>query len=278
MKRLAYFVSKLGLVAIAAAMVAIVFGIVDKSIKNVVARDSFITAFGGAAFAYLFVKYGELFTRLSQREKLNVDTIVSLEYLLNKHLNMIGTNLDVADKMIDALKKKQPVHFLEFKEIPIGPIRLQDLKNVNFINDVFNYFADIEKINYDLNALQKFAEKLMDDVLKRQGQQTLQENAVFQAVYTANSTTLINQLGEIKGFIEAADKTLDELMGKIGYVKKHRAWWLSVAVPWFSTTHYDEKKLKAELPGYIAEFKKGQQENIEASIKEISKIKTKKKN
>jgi hypothetical protein len=56
---------------------------------------------------------------------------------------MIGTNLDVADRMIDALKKKQPVHFLEFKEIPVGPIRLQDLKNVDFINDVFNYFADV---------------------------------------------------------------------------------------------------------------------------------------
>ena len=75
-KKAVYAIGLLGLIAIAAVMAAIIFGITDGSIKNVAARDSFITAFGGAAFAYLFVKYGELFTRLSQREKLNVDTIV----------------------------------------------------------------------------------------------------------------------------------------------------------------------------------------------------------
>jgi hypothetical protein len=59
----------------------------------------------------------------------------------------------------------------------------------------------------------------MVDVLKRQGKQGLQDHAIFQTVYIANSTTLINQLKEIKGFIEVADKTVDELIGKISYVK-----------------------------------------------------------
>jgi hypothetical protein len=48
-------------------------------------------------------------------------------------------------------------------------------------------------------------------------------------------------------------------------------------VPWFTTTHYNDKNLKAVLPGYIAAFKRSQQQNIEASTKAINKVKTKKK-
>ncbi len=275
MKRIAYFLSMIGLVVILAAAAAVVYAMVFASIKNTAAKDSFITAFGGAAFAYLFVKYGEMFTRLSQREKLNIDTVVNLEYLFNKQLNQLGDNMAVSKQMADALKNKRPLHFLEFKPITIGTVRLQDMKNVDFINDVFNYFDNLEKLNADMYTLQKMSEKLIDDMLKAQGRFEAREYVTIQAIYNANSKIIIAQLEEILGFLERADKNVDQLIGKIGYVKKHRAWWLSLAVPGFNATHYNEKRLKKELPGYMAQFKKTQQENIDQSLKEIEEVKKK---
>ncbi|HEV2412268.1 MAG TPA: hypothetical protein VGS28_00490 [Candidatus Saccharimonadales bacterium] len=276
MKRVLQFIAIVGLIGIATAIMAILFAMTFDSIKSAAARDSFITAFGGAAFAYLFVKYGELFTRLQQREKLSLDTTVELEYLLNKHLNLIGTNLDVTDQMIKALKYKKRPSFLKFVPVPVGIIKLQNLKNTDFINDAFNYFADVEKINLDLEILQEFVEKLISDALA-----TKKVNAVdymlFQMSYQSNSTELISQLGEIKGFINKADSTAIELLGKIQYIRKHRAWWLSTPLPWSSTRHYSKKKLTKELPDYIASVKKGMQENIKQSSEEIAKATKRKK-
>jgi hypothetical protein len=251
----------------------------EKSISNEAAKDSFITAFGGAAFAYFFVKYGELFTRLSSREKLNVDTIVSLQYALNKHLNAIGDNLSALDAMITSLKKRDRtrVPFLQFTEIPIPEIKLQDMKNIDFITDVANYFADIEKVNTDLMMLQKFFETVMSDLYNRGGVVTMTDSAIASSRFQTNSAELIKELQEIRKFIVAADKSIDALQGKIQYVSKHRAWWLDLSVPWFSTTHYDQKKLDKELPGYIAKFKQGQQENIALSKAEIESIRQTKK-
>lgn len=274
MKRVTKWVAKIGTFAIAAVIVAVLFAMTDKSISNAAARDSFITAFGGAAFAYFFVKYGELFSRFSRREKLNADTIVSLQYALNKHLNFIGDNLSALDEMIKVLKKrdKKRVPFLQFREIPVPPINLQDLKNIDFITDVFNYFTDIEKINTDLTMLQRFFETVMSDLFSGSTQMTMMDTALARSRYQTNSTELMSELEEIRKFIVAADKKVVELQGKTQYVLRHRAWWLEVSLPWFSITHYDDEKLKRELPGYIAKFKKGQQENIAASTAEIAEI------
>jgi hypothetical protein len=269
MKAFIQILAIIGLVAIAAIGAAILFDMTANSLTYESAKDSFITAFGGAAFAYLFVKYGELFTRLSQREKLNLDTLVTLEYMLSKHLDLLGLDIDVADKMIKSLRDKRQIHMQEFMLIPAGIISLQNMKNIDFINDAFGYFSDIEKINMDLKVLQKLVGRIMDERFDQNPKilsypmEIIKEQLAEQD-YNLNSAVLIDQLQALKKALKKANEETIGLLGKIYYVRKHRAWWLTTALP-SSTSHYDKEKLNKELPTYIAEVRRGQQENIQES-------------
>ncbi len=152
----------LGIILILACALTIALAVTFTRHSN--GSDALFSAFGGAFFAYIFVRLGELFNRISKREKLNLDTLVEVEYVLNDHLNRIGQNINILEALLVVVDTKSPVvNFMKIKPIPNDKSGLQDLKNLDFINDLFNYYVDLEKINEGFELVLQFAIKMIND-------------------------------------------------------------------------------------------------------------------
>jgi hypothetical protein len=244
-----------------------------QSAKNI---EGLTTAFAGAFFAYILVKIGELFTRMSLREKLNVDTIIEIEYALNDHLNRFATNRNVLKTMRGAVNDRSPaVSMMYFKTIPYDKSQLKNLKNIDYINEVFNYMVDIEKINDGLEIIQTFAQTLVQNALR--GDISTEDRYSIQAAYIQNAAELSSMMDSAEKLLDAAEEDCELLIAKNQYVAEHRNKWLYLAITSFNTSHYNQKKLKKELPGIIEIIKKGREKNTNSSLKKISRTLGKKK-
>lgn len=252
------------------ALISIVAGaFVYNTISAGSGREALFSAFGGAFFAYVFVRVGDLFNRLSKREKLNLDTVIEQGYALNDHLNRIDLDIKIADALIELVNKQSKVVYtMRFKPIPVDKSRLQDMKNLDFINDMFNYFVDVEKINDGLDIILEFSIKLIEEhsnmILSGVSATTLQQ------VYKANSEVLVGMIQDSKNLLKTAEKDCVELIAKSKYVYEHRNMWLSLAYAGRMGGHYGDD-LKKELSKLVAEIEKSRNENGVASKKKIEK-------
>lgn len=259
----------LGLIIILSSTVAIIAALVFNSVNGVSGREALFSAFGGAFFAYIFVRIGELFNRLSRREKLNLDTVIEQEYVLNDHLNRIDLNIKIADALIELVgKKSKVVYTMRFKPIPIDKSRLQDMKNLDFINDMFNYYVDLEKINEGLDIIMEFSIKLIQEYSSMviSGVPT----TILQQSYEVNSNALMGMIDDSKNLLKTAEQDCVELIAKSKYVYEHRNMWLSLAYTGRMGGHYGDD-LKKELPKLVGEIEKSRDENEAASKKKIEK-------
>ncbi len=269
MKKITKWFGIAGIVLIFSVSVTIVVAMVFNSILKVSATDSFITAFGGAFFAYVMVKFGELFTRLSVREKLNQDTLVEVQYVLNDHLNRIYKNTQIAKSLVQVVGLKSPVvNFMKVKAIPMDKISLRNMKNLRFINEMFNYYVDIEVINEGLELLLSFAIKMVDEnsQMRASGVAPLQ----IEAIYKANSDALSEMVQETIKLLEAADKDCISLIAKSNYLQRHRNNWLSLAYSGGMKADYG-KDFEKELPDLIQEVENSIAENVDTHIKKSVK-------
>lgn len=262
-------VGLLGLVIILSATAAITAAFIFSGANHVSGRETLFSAFGGAFFAYIFVRIGELFNRLSKREKLNLDTVIEQEYALNDHLNRIDLNIKIADALIELVgKQSKVVYTMRFKPIPIDKSNLRDMKNLDFINDMFNYYVDLEKINDGLDIILEFSIKLIQEysgmILSGVPATTVQQS------YAVNSGALVGMIEDSKNLLKTAEKDCVELIAKSKYVYEHRNMWLSLAYSGRMGGHYGND-LKKELPKLIAEIEKSRNENESASKKKIEK-------
>jgi len=252
------------------ALISIVAGaFVYNTISAGSGREALFSAFGGAFFAYVFVRVGDLFNRLSKREKLNLDTVIEQGYALNDHLNRIDLDIKIADALIELVNKQSKVVYtMRFKPIPVDKSRLQDMKNLDFINDMFNYFVDVEKINDGLDIILEFSIKLIEEhsnmILSGVSATTLQQ------VYKANSEVLVGMIQDSKNLLKTAEKDCVELIAKSEYVYEHRNMWLSLTYAGRMGGHYGDD-LKKELSKLVAEIEKSRNENGVASKKKIEK-------
>ncbi len=243
---------RLGLIAIIAATASIVAAMTFNSVRNVSSAESFITAFGGAFFAYIFVKIGELTTRLSKREKLNLDTLVECEYILNDHLNRINTNINILNALIEIVKVKSPVvNYMKFKAVPIDKSILQNMKNLDFINDMFNYCVDLEKINEGLSLISDYAIKIVNDNANLALSQF--PSGVAEHAYQMNVEALESMAEESKSLLVEAEKNCVELIAKSRYVGEKRNIWLSLAYSGKVGGHYGDD-LKSRLAVLVTEI------------------------
>jgi hypothetical protein len=223
-------VGLIGLVAILLIAGALTIALAVTFTKHSSGRDTLFSAFGGAFFAYIFVRLGELFNRISKREKLNLDTLVEVEYTLNDHLNRIGQNTGILDALLVVVSTKSPVvNFMRIKPIPNDKSGLQDLKNLDFINDMFNYYVDLEKINEGFELVLQFAIKLINDDASMRAANLPPAN--IQANYKMNADALKEMASDTKKLLVQAEKDCMELIAKSKYVYDHRNMWIALAYP-----------------------------------------------
>ena len=142
--------------------------------KNITKTETLISAFAGAFFAYVFLKIGELFTRLYLAELDNQKTITELEHIMNIYMNKLHNNVFVADDMLKTINKPRQeqnltnliaINFNFFKPVEFDQSNLKKLRNLDFLNDVFDYYADLEKLNDSMVSVQKFYELLTTNLI-----------------------------------------------------------------------------------------------------------------
>ena len=265
----------IGIILILIFAVGSIGALIFSGIKGFGGRESLLSAFGGAFFAYIFVKIGELFTRLSTREKLNLDTIVEIEYTLNDHLNRIGTNINIVEALKTLIEQKSnAINFMKAKPIPIDKTNLRNMKNLDFINDMFNYFVDLDKVNEGLELILNFAIKMINDnnEMKLSGLPT----SNIEKAYELNSEALVGMANDTISLMKAAETDCVSLIAKSKYVYDHRNLWLSLAYSGGKQGHYGTD-LKTELPMLIKDIEASRDVNTNTSLKKTAKALSKDK-
>lgn len=258
-----------GITIVAILVVLIIGGLAFNSIGTGSGKEALFSAFGGAFFAYVFVRIGDLFNRLSKREKLNLDTVVEQQYVLNDHLNRIDLNIKIADALIELVSMQSNVIYtMRFKPIPVDKSRLQDMKNLDFINDMFSYYVDIEKINDGLDIILEVSIKLIEENSNRLLSGV--SKSVLKEAYKVNSEALAGMINDSKSLLKTAEADCMELIAKSQYVYEHRNIWLSLAYSGRMGGHYADD-LKSELPKLLTEIEKNRSDNEVESKKKIEK-------
>ena len=146
--------------AIAATSVTWVFWDAWKA-SDLEAFKALVGAFGGAFFAFLFVRFGDGLKKIYDRKEKNHSTIVRLQHYFNDFLNITGDNLFIADDCIRVFEEKslqaghRVIYMNVFHSYPVDRETLVGLTNVEFLNEVYSLNVDLNKLNASLAAVDR---------------------------------------------------------------------------------------------------------------------------
>lgn len=161
-----------------------------------------IGAFMGAFFAFLFIRISEAFTKIYERENRHYNALVRLEHICNGYLNIISDNIFVIDDFIDIAQKavqndKRFIYFDVLHEFSIDKEITLDLANIELINEVFSLEVGVKKMNYSINATNRFYTDIKNAFI--------QKNIDFET-YKINVNKLIEKLIQLKSFLTDLEK------------------------------------------------------------------------
>lgn len=257
-----------GLAGVVAIVVAACFTVTRAAFTDIAALGDFVSAFTGAFFAFIFVKLGELGTRLYARQRVNQAALVTLEQVLQDYVSRLYGNEFVADdimKTIDATIEDQDgalkANFNYLKPMPIDKSLTIDLRNIDYKNDLFNFFEDLEKLNHSLDSIQRYYDLMTANLMSGQ---LSHEN------YRGNLPIIKEKLVELKGFIRASVEDCVDVATKTRLLLQERSFWLTSAIQLGPQNYSD--KLKKGVVAEKEKMHKEMDENTKASRERIKKI------
>ncbi len=263
--RIIYFASAIGLLIIMVFAVSTVILTVNDGFKTVANNEAFVSAFAGAFFTFILVKFAELGTRLRNVEKDNLQGLVAINHTLMGHMNQIS-NADFVAKDIIATYEKttsatEPIaiNFNFFKSIPFEPETLKVIRNTKFLNEVYSYYADTEKLNDSMMALQKFIDAITNGLIG---------GNLSRTDYLQNAPLLSEKTKELRKFIKHSLKEAERLTALDRLLLKHRSvlWRLAVNIRTFDEY---SKKVNEDFESEMNVIK---QEIAETSAKSRAEI------
>jgi hypothetical protein len=158
---------------------------------------------------------------------------------------------------------------MRFKHIPYEQektgIRLQDLKNIDYINEMYEYLKNIEKINDGLEICMEYAKTLIN---KTAGQVL---TSTQQTIFDDNVAGLKSLLEDSKKLMIAAEKTCETLIAKNTYVALNSDQWLMLSIPWFSQNKYNKDDLEKQLPKMVEKVQEDRKRNEERSREKVGR-------
>ena len=152
------FLKKILSLLIFSIFIFLIFLISQLTIKNIIPNlsktiiQNSSVAFFGAFFAFLFVKIGEYLSRKRKRNVEHINAVIKFQHIFNKSINSLQQSKTFLDNNKKALEAKK-ILTLSFFELPIHDELVYDLKNIDFMNEVYAIFRDYEAINLDLHTL-----------------------------------------------------------------------------------------------------------------------------
>jgi hypothetical protein len=168
-----------------------------------------LAAFMGAFFAFLFVRIGEMLSKLYDRQVKNYNGLIEIEYFCIENIDTVANNIkiieDINSILIPALAMNQPVvcmnrlHTLIFIEDI-----LFKLNSIDFINKLLSFKIDLGRINSDINMLND-----MSDDFKN----SLVEGRINFETYKINMQSFLKKLNEFKKFLKSVEKDMVGIAG-----------------------------------------------------------------
>lgn len=150
------------------ALLAIIFGFVAASVYVFFSSafqslgsesfKSFSGAFFGAFFVFLFIRLGEIFTKIYDRKAKHHNSLIRLQHYFNDCLNITGDNVFVADDFLTVfeegvISRKEPRMFFNmYHDYPIDNELIIGLTNSGFLNEIYTFNIGLKKINETVHA------------------------------------------------------------------------------------------------------------------------------
>jgi hypothetical protein len=217
-----------GIIFIAGFVIVTLYITLGHSFSGLASTEAFISAFMGAFLTFILVKFAELGSHLRQLEKNSLNAIVTISHDMNDNLNKLHNNDFVAKDILSTLAKSKAdpgatlnVNFNYFKALPIDRSQIIHLKNNLYLNEVFSYLADIEKLNDSMDTIQGFYNLIIRTKLSGQ---------LDNDSYVVNINLIEKKIKELRKFINSATNTTVQLSAKAKLLLKYRSQWWRLVV------------------------------------------------
>jgi len=118
-----------------------------------------VSAFAGAFFAYLFIRFAEVFDSFRQRQKNNYNELVYLERLLNLYLTATDNNKNFSQDLSKGLKEG----VLTLVILGAYDVRVESLMNltdIKYLNKIFGLIITLKGANHDIELTTKWNDEL----------------------------------------------------------------------------------------------------------------------
>ncbi len=180
--------------------------------------EIFIGGFAGAFFAFIFLRIGEAFTKIYERQNKHYNALVRLEHVCNRYLSVISNNVFVINDFTTlakkALKENKPfIYFNVLHEFMLDEEIILSLSNLDLINDVFSFEMGIDKMNNSISATNRFYGEIKSAFIQK---------SINFETYKINVETLINKLSDLKAFLVDLEKENKEIVAKVRILMKDK--------------------------------------------------------
>ena len=237
---------------------AIIFGFIASVIfwvfhelffaTNTTVRDNLSGAFMGAFFAFLFIRFGEVLSKIYNRHAINETALIRFEHHFNDCLDRISDNISIIDIFSNLFNGYTPdttkirLFGNELHLLIIEKDSLFSLKNIELINDIFTLNIHLRKINDSMDTLNR----MMDQTKK-----AFIEKQIDHATYAIHIESFKPKLEEIRKFLLAVQKDAIDILATIRVLIKDKQFLSRIII--FSMSRHFKKKQTKQI---IAEKKK----------------------
>jgi len=157
-----------------------------------------VGSFAGAFFAFILVRLIEFVKSVQERKKAHYNALVQIEHLCQEQLDSIGCNIyeiEQMEAMFNKAKDERNIPILMNQPHELRTIHdaMNKLLNIDMINLVLDYNADVRRINDDILRINSFHNFLLT---------SLTQKLFSPDAYIAQLEKLISKTNELKLFLE----------------------------------------------------------------------------
>jgi hypothetical protein len=197
-------------------------------------------AFFGAFCAFIFLMVADRIREVKKGNASHFNSLVKIERLLNRIISRLEENNLVFEKNLEALKSMKLLAWSSH-EIPFNNQLTDDSKNIDFINEYFDFSLDIEMMKNDFVTMKNIYEEIKS---------LYKYKYISNDVYKYNISFFASKMEVIIKFLKAYQKNTIQLLTKTRLLLKEKKKNWTFLFGAFPKRHYVknfDKKVDEEL-------------------------------